>query len=230
MNKRKEHLLSAIVEEYARTASPVGSKFLVQSHNFDIGPATIRNEMADLEELGLITHPYTSAGRIPTEKGYQYYIDNFFKEAEPSKKEKELLAKRMRQNPGREMKSLAKGISELSGQAVIVGFSDSNFFYTGIFNLFSQPEFISYEYTCGMSEIIDNFDEVTNNIFNDITDNIDIFIGKKNPFGPLCSSLITKFKQRGFSEGIMGITGPMRMDYRKNYSLIKCAKELMNNI
>ena len=81
-----------------------------------------------------------------------------------------------------------------------------------------------------MSEVIDNFDDVINAIFNDVTQDITIHIGKKNPFGDLCTSIITKFKQKGSSEGIMGITGPMRMDYEKNYSLIKYAKELMNNL
>ena len=136
----------------------------------------------------------------------------------------------MNQNPGREMKGLAKGIAEVSGQAVMVAFSDRNYFYTGISNLFSQPEFSDYEYTCSMSEVIDNFDDVINAIFNDVTQDITIHIGKKNPFGDLCTSIITKFKQKGSSEGIMGITGPMRMDYEKNYSLIKYAKELMNNL
>ena len=74
MDSRKENLISIIVEEYAKTALPVGSKFLVQSHSFNVGSATIRNEMAELENLGYITHPHTSAGRIPTEKGYQFYI------------------------------------------------------------------------------------------------------------------------------------------------------------
>lgn len=230
MDKRKENLISIIVKEYAKTALPVGSKFLVRSHNFDVGSATIRNEMAELENLGYITHPHTSAGRIPTEKGYQFYVDHFFEEAQLTKKDKETLDKSLKQNIGREMKGLAKGIAEASGQAVIVGFSDRNFFYTGISNLFSQPEFSNYEYTCGMSEAIDNFDDVINKIFNNVTDDITIQIGKKNPFGDLCSSIVTKFKQKGLPEGIMGIAGPMRMDYEKNYSLIKYAKELMNNL
>lgn len=72
---RRAAVLRAIVEGYVSTHEPVGSKALASHHNLGVSPATIRNDMASLEEEGLITQPHTSAGRIPTDKGYRYFVD-----------------------------------------------------------------------------------------------------------------------------------------------------------
>jgi heat-inducible transcriptional repressor len=75
LDERKLTVLRAIVEDYVSTTEPVGSKSLVDRHHFDVSPATIRNDMAVLEEQGYIAQPHTSAGRIPTEKGYRLFVD-----------------------------------------------------------------------------------------------------------------------------------------------------------
>ncbi len=75
LDDRKLAVLRAIVEDYVSTNEPVGSKALVDRHNLDVSPATIRNDMAVLEDLGLIAQPHTSAGRIPTDKGYRMFVD-----------------------------------------------------------------------------------------------------------------------------------------------------------
>jgi len=75
LDDRKLTVLRAIVEDYVSTTEPVGSKSLVDRHHFDVSPATIRNDMAVLEELGFIAQPHTSAGRIPTDKGYRLFVD-----------------------------------------------------------------------------------------------------------------------------------------------------------
>jgi heat-inducible transcriptional repressor len=75
LDERKLAVLRAIVEDYVSTHEPVGSKALVDRHNLDVSPATIRNDMAVLEEQGYITQPHTSAGRVPTDKGYRLFVD-----------------------------------------------------------------------------------------------------------------------------------------------------------
>src|ERR1700740_2671115 len=75
LDERKLAVLRAIVEDYVTTTEPVGSKSLVDRHGLGVSPATIRNDMAVLEELGLIQQPHTSAGRIPTDKGYRLFVD-----------------------------------------------------------------------------------------------------------------------------------------------------------
>ncbi len=76
LNERKKLILQAIIEEYIREAEPVGSKYISENYGFGLSSATIRNEMAELEELGFLLHPHTSAGRIPSQSGFRLYVDN----------------------------------------------------------------------------------------------------------------------------------------------------------
>ena len=75
LDDRKLDVLKAIVTDYVSSKEPVGSKALVERHGLRVSPATVRNDMAVLEEEGYITHPHTSAGRIPTDKGYRLFVD-----------------------------------------------------------------------------------------------------------------------------------------------------------
>jgi heat-inducible transcriptional repressor len=75
LTERSQKILEAIIEEYIATAQPVGSKALARNHTIKLSPASVRNVMAELEELGYLVSPHTSAGRIPTEKGYRFYVD-----------------------------------------------------------------------------------------------------------------------------------------------------------
>jgi heat-inducible transcriptional repressor len=79
LNERKMKILQAIIGDYLSTAEPVGSRTISKNYDLGISPATIRNEMSDLEELGFIVQPHTSAGRIPSDKGYRYYVDSLVK-------------------------------------------------------------------------------------------------------------------------------------------------------
>ncbi len=80
VDERKKHILKAIIHEHILTAEPVGSRTLAKTYKLGISSATIRNEMSDLEELGFLEQPHTSAGRIPSDKGYRFYVDNLMKE------------------------------------------------------------------------------------------------------------------------------------------------------
>ncbi|HLF71726.1 MAG TPA: heat-inducible transcriptional repressor HrcA [Dehalococcoidia bacterium] len=80
LTERRSTLLNLIVEEYVDTAVPVGSQYVVRKHDLGVSPATVRLEMARLEELGYITQPHTSAGRIPSDKGYRYYVESLMAE------------------------------------------------------------------------------------------------------------------------------------------------------
>ncbi|MGH3740635.1 MAG: DeoR family transcriptional regulator, partial [Micromonosporaceae bacterium] len=76
LDDRKLDVLRAIVEDYVATHEPVGSKSLVERHHLAVSPATVRNDMAFLEDEGYITQPHTSAGRVPTDKGYRFFVDH----------------------------------------------------------------------------------------------------------------------------------------------------------
>src|SRR6266581_360880 len=74
-DNRKRKLLQAVIYQYVRTAKPVGSQVIVDKYNFGLSSATVRNLLADLEKEGFLIQPHTSAGRVPTDKGYRYYVD-----------------------------------------------------------------------------------------------------------------------------------------------------------
>ncbi|MFH1597522.1 MAG: winged-helix domain-containing protein [Patescibacteria group bacterium] len=230
MDDRKKAILSEILEEYIKSAKPIGSKAIVDKYYNDLSSATIRNEMKTLEKEGFITHPHTSAGRIPTEKGYQFYIDNFLKEKEVAKSDREFIQGTISHFKNYEpdlAKNLAKAISHLSDETVFVAFSENDFFYTGISNIFKKPEFADLQLVYNISEIIDHMDEVLNELFTEI-DQGTILLGQQNPFGDFCSSVITKYHNESQS-GLLGILGPLRMDYNRNRQLVNYAEKLLSS-
>ncbi len=89
LSERKREILSAIIQDYVRFYEPVGSKALLSRHELGVSSATVRNEMAELEELGYLEQPHTSAGRIPSDKGYRAYVDDMLLIPDLTRKEKE---------------------------------------------------------------------------------------------------------------------------------------------
>src|SRR5208283_4473538 len=80
IQQRKDRILAIVIGRYIKTVLPVGSQFITEEYDLDVSPATVRNILADLEEEGYLTHPHTSAGRMPTERGYRYYVDHLMNE------------------------------------------------------------------------------------------------------------------------------------------------------
>lgn len=232
MNNRQQDLFKTIASQYIKTAVPVSSKYITEFGKFELSSATIRNEMAELEQEGYIYHPHTSAGRVPTEKGYQYFVENFLKDLKLGKKEQSLLdsiIESFQEFEPRVAKDLAKGIAEFSNGAVFVAFSDRDFYYTGLSNLFSQPEFEQHQLVYHLSQVMDHLDNVVAEIFDDIDADVEIYVGGQNPFGQDCSSVIIKYKNKK-DLGLLGILGPTRMDYESNVGLIKYCQELINSL
>jgi heat-inducible transcriptional repressor len=226
-----DNLLRIIVEEYIKTASPVGSGLVVFKYLPDVSSATIRNYMAELEERDLIFQPHTSSGRVPTTKGYQYYINNFVIGGKSKNKKREGL-KALSIEEGVDespVKSLAKKIADISGEVVLVSSNSGDVYYTGISNLFRQPEFAHQELVNDMSDVIDNLDELMDGIFEDIDSSAQIMIGPENPFGEESSAVIARYES-GSDEGVIGILGPNRMNYRENMELIDLARKILSNL
>lgn len=228
---KKDNLLKVIVEEYISSVAPVGSGLVVEKYFPELSSATVRNYMVELEERGLIFQPHTSAGRIPTALGYQYYVENFTAEAKISQNNKKTLlalAKKLKaDNEG--IKYLAKELADMSGGAVLIGFGPMDVYYTGISQLFGQPEFFQQGLVYSMSEIIDHMDEIMATIFHKVGEDVDVLIGQNSPFGNMSSVVLTKYVLKD-KEGLIGILGPNRMDYAQNMALVKYFQELIKNI
>lgn len=117
LSERKLRILQAIISDFIRTAEPVGSRTLSKKFDLGISPATIRNEMADLEEMGFLTHPHTSAGRVPSQKAYRLYVDGMVKKYELTEEEKSTIADKLYENVAELEKTVqhaAKILSEIT--------------------------------------------------------------------------------------------------------------------
>jgi len=225
ISERKKFLLDIIIREYLKTAMPVSSGILVDKYKLDISTATVRNEMMELEEEGYIHQPHTSAGRVPTEAAYELFLSEFKdnkKKRELKDTENEILEKIFQDNDAA-WRQTAKAIAEMSGGAVFWAFHKNDLYYTGLSNLFSQPEFTRVGMVCDVSAIIDRMEEIIDDIFEDLEDGEQILIGTKNPFGNFLSTVLVKYKNNNAS-GVFGILGPMRMDYARNLALVEFIK------
>lgn len=121
LNERTQHLLRTLVERYIRSGQPVGSRMLARDAGLDLSPATVRNVMADLEELGYLRAPHTSAGRVPTARGYRFFIDALLHLKPLEQDEIETLRRRIDQ-PVRDSAELARSVSDLlSGVTHLAG-------------------------------------------------------------------------------------------------------------
>ncbi len=229
MEDRKQTLLKTIIDEHIHTGEAVGSKLVAGKYHFDVSPATIRSEMNDLEREGYIAQPHTSAGRVPTEKGWRFYLDHFAADRKLTPKERKVLeqATGIKESYEQLVKNVSRALADLSQSAVIVGFERENVYYTGISNLFHQPEFDDLDLVYHISNMVDHLDSVMATLFDRVTDDVQAYIGRENPFGQECGSLVTRYWIGNEQSGMFGILGPIRMDYASNRSLLRYAKELL---
>ncbi len=127
LSDRKEQILSAIVERFIATGEPVGSKFLAAMLPLSVSPATIRNEMASLSEKGYLDQPHTSAGRVPSDKGYRYYIDRLLQNYAPSDADMFRILSRIDHSEGDSnavLSQICEILAELTGCAAAVSSPD----------------------------------------------------------------------------------------------------------
>lgn len=232
MESRKDNLLRIIIEAYIKSATPIGSGLVVEKYLPDVSSATVRNDMAELEDEGLICQPHTSAGRIPTVKGYRRYLAGGAGEAELNEKDKKIFDKAAAGIGSGEngIKNLAKLLAEMSCAAALVGFEPYNVYYTGISNLFRQPEFVQQSLVYSMSEVIDHLDDVMGKIFNQIDGQAQVLLGRENPFGEMSAVVLGKYGLSGRRPGLIGILGPSRMDFGRNLGLIRHAQKVIGNL
>lgn len=233
---RQQALLQAIVQEYVKTARPVGSKTLAREYGFDFSPATIRNDMAALEEEGLIVQPHTSAGRIPTEKGYRYYIHHFLQErslaAQKKKRLQQTVQEQVRQKREADMRALkevAHVIAGLTNETVVITLDSGETVTSGMSHMFRKPEFTESEMMVEIGEAFDHIDEMMHTMHNALTQEVEVFLGSQNPFAGECSVILSEYTFGGDRQGVMGILGPMRMDYDTNIALMHYMEELMHD-
>ena len=230
LSDRTELILKLVIEDYIKTAEPVGSKYLGDNYKIGVSSATIRNEMSWLEKEGYLRAPHTSAGREPTEKAYEYYLKHLRNKRFVLKGKPLANVPKKTDDRKTSIKNMARRLSEATGETAIVAFDQRWSYYVGVSNLFQKPDFRDTVRMHALSEMIDQFDEVIRNIYNTIPDEPQILIGSSNPFGDQMAAIVTKYKLTDQEHGIVGVVGPLRMDYDRNLALVTRAKDLISEL
>lgn len=236
MNDRQEKILSAVVELYTKTALPVGSQTLLKHSDFPVSSATLRSDMAELEEAGYLHQPHTSAGRIPTDAGYRMYVEKMMSEKPLSRRDQEHLQKELlilRTKHIRLGRTTAKLLSVLSGNLAVSSVMNKDEFYDfGMRELIEKPEFQEMDELCRLVETLDSLDEKLGDLMVELKDGeTHIFIGRENPIDGTdnCSMVVAPYHNREGERGILAIIGPKRMEYARNKSLIEYMKKLLSS-
>lgn len=227
MTPRQEKILAAIIEQYAEVAVPVGSSLLARA--FNVSSATIRAEMAELERQGYIMQPHTSAGRVPTDHGYRYYVNQLGGDKASSRVEQALTARIASGGlPERTIRNAVDTLVELThnlGLATI----GPQLYMSGLSNLFGQPEFMHPGQVQEVARLLDNLQpwlyETAPN------EPLSVFIGRENPIGRTAgaSLIISRFRSPFSDRSYIGVLGPTRQSYRDVMALVGRAGQALED-
>lgn len=235
MTDRQRAILAAIIEQYAEIAVPVGSVTLAKL--FGVSSATIRSEMAKLEDMGLIEAPHTSAGRIPTDRGYRLYV-NAITDAQmtelPSSIDRSARAIEAHVNShvdkaDRAIRSAVDSLAELTGN---LGFATigSELYMNGIGTLFSQPEFMEGRHVQSIARLLDNIEPWLREAAPNQP--LNVFIGSENPIGKSSGAtlIISKFRSPYSDKSYIGVIGPTRQNYARTMQLVRKTGSLLEEM
>ena len=247
LNDRQIKLIDFIIREHVKTAKPVGSSLIAMRAGFGLSPATIRNEMGELEKAGYLAQRHTSGGRVPTDKAYRYYVNSLLESENRLKlgaEYKNKIKKAFDDMPSDAQeinKIVAKVLSNLSENLVITGIAqDKDFFKKGLVSLFEHPEFREFNEVCQLASFFEEFEGmfqfIEREFFNTLGTPhgvpVQIMIGKESPFRQIQHETVmcAKYGLPGNCVGSLTLVGPTRMDYEKNIALIKFMTEELNKI
>jgi len=231
MTDRQAEILAAIIEQYAEVAVPVGSVTLAKL--FGVSSATIRSEMVRLEDAGMIAQPHTSAGRVPTDAGYRFYV-NQLSGADP----KPLLDRTTRAidarvsgagQTDRAIRSAVDSLVELTHNLGVATIGDQ-LYLSGISNLFGQPEFASTTAVRQVAALLDNLEPWLREAAPN--EPLNVYIGSENPIGKAsgCSLIISRFRSPYSDRSYIGVLGPTRQSYARVMSLVQHAGSMLEEV
>lgn len=236
-DERKNQILSAIIEHFVQTAEPVGSKTIILTYNFKVSPATVRNDMADLEEAGLIMQPHTSAGRVPTDKGYRLYVDELADYGRAQALATQTLSTLMNQHRAQNAKQrVNEAVALLSQASPNMAFAtipeNDRTFFMGFSKMLRQPEFVEAPLKASqVMEVIEDRNHFLRGLETvDVDHEPKILIGEENVLQGIesCSLILTSYDYDGY-HGIIGLLGPKRMPYAYNSAVLTQVRDLLEN-
>lgn len=221
MTERQQQILKAIVEQYAEVASPVGSKLLAKI--FNVSSATIRSEMAELERLGYIGQPHTSAGRIPTDEGYRLYVNWLQeKDQQPKISRQAHAIERQIQHSGEAEQAIKNAVQALAlaTNNLSIGLWKNRTYQYGLSRLFQHPEFFGGREAFGIAQLVERLPELIEQIYHD-ENRVTVYIGHENPIGRSAgaSSIIGRVHTPD-GQSFVGVVGPTRQNYGQVVGLV----------
>lgn len=236
-NDRREHILLDIVQDYIRTAQPVSSGGLLAAHTYSLSSATLRNVMAELDKAGFLEQPHTSAGRVPTAKAYQFFVDKValgsrkpVREGEAHKRMqlpalvRRQLQTALAQDPHDAVRTMSRYLAQITNTMAFAGIVGMNQFYRdGLRRLLEEPEFISADNIRELITFADSLEEQLEELYEQAADGVRIYVGVDNqghravPFSVMAFTSELPDNERG----VFGIIGPLRMPYTDNLRLLE---------
>ncbi|MEW5894612.1 MAG: hypothetical protein AB1650_02470 [Candidatus Omnitrophota bacterium] len=234
---RKERILGIVVNEYIRTINPVSSGYIVEKYKIDLSSATVRNILGELESDGYLTHPHTSAGRIPTEDGYRYYVDHLMYEIallEEQKQRIKMECERERQNLERILEKTSRMISDLTHCTSIVTIEgpEGKFFCTGTRYVVEFLECSDLQKIKEILALLEEKEKLLELINCNLRKKMEIFIGHEIEGCNIvdCSMAVSAYRLHNGQGGRIAILGPKRMNYGKVVSALDYVCELMHDL
>ncbi len=230
--QRKDIVLSMVVHQYVQTLEPVSSAFIAEGYEQEVSSATIRNILAELEEEGYLTHPHTSAGRMPTLRGYRYFVDYLMKEI--CLLEEERIRIQREYNEGvRELQVLiektSRVMADLTHCASIVTIDGVGGAYSmrGTNYLASAVGTRGLQKMAEILQILEEKERVLEVIRRNLDQKISIYIGRETACSAFddCAMAVAKFQTRRGPSGHIAVLGPARMDYERVVSVLECVAE-----
>jgi heat-inducible transcriptional repressor len=233
---RKDRILGITVDQYIKTITPVSSSFIANEFGLDLSSATIRNILAELEEEGFLTHPHTSAGRVPTQKGYRYYVDHLMDQINLLEDEKWRIKEeyiRDRFELDRLLEKVSHTLSRATHYTSIVSIDGEDRIYCqGTNFIVSYPDYNDLKKIQSILRALDEKERLLKIINKDLEKRIDIYIGHELACREIdsCSLVISKYETKRGSSGRLAVLGPTRMDYGRVVSTVDFIRQLMEEI
>lgn len=235
LSPRQISIIKAMVEEYTTTGDPVGSDTLDKKYNLGVSPATIRNEMVRLEDLGYLKQPHTSAGRVPTPAAIKLYVSELMREEDLSVTEEVSVKERIwdhRQKLDTLLRESTRVLAEKTGNISFATSSDGAVYSAGYANLLSLPEFFDIDVTRQVLSMIESHQELES-IFARHTDvqPFHIILGDEfgNEYLYPCAMAYINFTA-GKDTGHLGVIGPARLNYPYVLPMLRHMSSLIDEI
>lgn len=218
LDDRKKRILQAIVDYYLDNAEPIASKIIANDYGLELSSATIRNEMAEMEEMGLIEKPHTSSGRIPSDLGYRYYVDDIMDVDKVDEKEIVKVLDSVNKGDKDILQAVSMALSGATHYTSISLDNDTMFLY-GRNNVFDYPEFNDVESLKKFMYLLEEEELIREVISKSHGPDITVKIGKENTLEQMQDYSLITFSYQ--DKGDIAIVGPRRMDYSKVIGYIK---------